>query len=61
MGEQLSLLKRINRKRQAMYEAFEKGVSSKELYKLSCEMDKLIVEYMRKYQQSPRHDLVEAV
>ncbi|QGG48311.1 aspartyl-phosphate phosphatase Spo0E family protein [Heliorestis convoluta] len=52
MREKLALLRKIDRKRKAMYRAAELGQAYETIYKLSCELDVLIVEYMKKYQQT---------
>ncbi|WP_162007839.1 aspartyl-phosphate phosphatase Spo0E family protein [Heliorestis convoluta] len=50
MKEKIALLRKINKKREAMYQAVEAGEAYDKVYKLSCELDLLIVDYMKKYQ-----------
>ncbi|WP_170270501.1 aspartyl-phosphate phosphatase Spo0E family protein [Heliorestis acidaminivorans] len=58
MRDKLTLLRKIDRKRKAMYRAAELGQAYEELLKLSCELDVLIVEYMKKYPSD--RDLVQS-
>ncbi|QGG47639.1 aspartyl-phosphate phosphatase Spo0E family protein [Heliorestis convoluta] len=57
MREKLALLRKIDRKRKAMYQAMDKGQDYEIVYKLSCELDVLIVEFIKKYQ---KRDLMQS-